>query len=272
MKTIFISDLDGTLLTPNVDLTKFTSHTINSLAEKGMIFTFATARSFSSAKKLLGDLKLNFPVIIYNGVAIHDPITGNLIAKNTFSQNDSEKIFEIMSAYDYSPIVYSFVNDKERVSWLETNKSGGIAKYVASRKDDQRMRKCNFSKQLMDGEIYYFTCIDEREKLLPIYEKIKGLDCCNVFFQKELYDDYFWLEIMSKNASKGNAIMELKKHLGCEKIVAFGDSVNDIPMFKIADECYAMANATDELKKIATEVIGSNQKDGVAHWLAQNFY
>ena len=41
-------------------------------------------------------------------------------------------------------------------------------------------------------------------------------------------------------------------------------------MFKISDECYAVENAVDELKKIATEVISSNNQDGVAKWLLEN--
>ena len=44
----------------------------------------------------------------------------------------------------------------------------------------------------------------------------------------------------------------------------FGDSVNDLPMFKAADEAYAVSNALDELKNVATAVIGSNEEDAVA--------
>ena len=41
-------------------------------------------------------------------------------------------------------------------------------------------------------------------------------------------------------------------------------------MFKIADECYAVSNAVDELKAIATGIIDSNNNDGVAKWLANH--
>ena len=56
-----------------------------------------------------------------------------------------------------------------------------------------------------------------------------------------------------------------------DKIVVFGDSVNDIPMFKIADEAYAVENALSELKTFATEIIDSNEKDGVAEFLKKSF-
>ena len=56
-----------------------------------------------------------------------------------------------------------------------------------------------------------------------------------------------------------------------DKIVAFGDNLNDIPLFEIADECYAVSNSAEELKKIATGVIGSNDEDAVAEFLLNRF-
>ena len=58
--------------------------------------------------------------------------------------------------------------------------------------------------------------------------------------------------------------------LGCDKLVVFGDNINDIPMFEVADECYATENAVPELKAIATGIISTNDDDGVAHWIAKN--
>lgn len=57
----------------------------------------------------------------------------------------------------------------------------------------------------------------------------------------------------------------------CEKLVVFGDGKNDIDMFQLADEGYAVQNAVDELKSIATGIIENNDSDGVAKWLEQNY-
>ena len=59
--------------------------------------------------------------------------------------------------------------------------------------------------------------------------------------------------------------------LDCEKLIVFGDGTNDIDMFQMADESYAVANAHEELKKYATDVILSNDDDGVAQWLEVNY-
>ena len=56
---------------------------------------------------------------------------------------------------------------------------------------------------------------------------------------------------------------KLRRMTGKSRIVCFGDNLNDLPMFRAADECYAVANAREELKSTATGVIGSNGECGV---------
>ena len=89
--------------------------------------------------------------------------------------------------------------------------------------------------------------------------------------QQELYRPEYWCEIMPARASKWYAIKKLKEMWGCTKVISFGDAVNDIPMFKIADEAYAVENALSELKTYATAIIDSNEKDGVAEFLKKSF-
>ena len=74
-----------------------------------------------------------------------------------------------------------------------------------------------------------------------------------------------------KNATKANAALQLKKCLGCERLVVFGDGKNDIPMFEAADECYAVENASPELKAIADGIIGINDSDSVARFILEHF-
>ena len=86
-------------------------------------------------------------------------------------------------------------------------------------------------------------------------------------FQVDLYTREQWLEIMPKAASKASAALWLKSSLGCGRLVVFGDGENDVDLFEAADEAYAVANAADVLKAVATGVIGANDEDGVARWL-----
>ena len=80
------------------------------------------------------------------------------------------------------------------------------------------------------------------------------------------------LEIMKKDATKAHAALVLKEMLGCDKLVCFGDQANDTPMFEVADESYAVLNASESLKKMATGIIDSNREDGVAKWICKNIF
>lgn len=270
MKTLYVSDLDGTLLTSDMKISENSLKVINSLIDEGMIFTYATARSISSASIVAAGLSTRHPIIAYNGAFIVEPDTRKILAKEDFNRTQTEVVMDILGQNHISPLVYSFVEGKERVSWIPNEANEGKRHYIDSRKGDKRLRPVITDEELYAGEVFYFTCIGEKEELEPIYEVLKDNDNYTCTFQPEIYREEYWLEIMPCRATKANAILRLKELLGCDRIVSFGDAINDIPMFKISDECYAVENAVDELKKIATEVISSNNQDGVAKWLLEN--
>lgn len=117
--------------------------------------------------------------------------------------------------------------------------------------------------------MFYFTCIGEKDALQPVYDILARDGRFRCTIQQELYRPEYWCEIMPARATKAEAIRKLKEIRRCDRVISFGDAINDIPMFEISDECYAVENAVDELKKIADKVIESNEDDGVAKWLLQ---
>ena len=76
---------------------------------------------------------------------------------------------------------------------------------------------------------------------------------------------------MPNGTSKAEGILRLKELLGCDRVVCFGDALNDLPIFREADFCFAVENAAPELKAAADGIIGSSQEDGVARWLEQHW-
>ncbi len=269
MKTLYVTDLDGTLLNTRDRISEYSKKIINELIKGGMHFTYATARSLNSASVVAKGLSPQLPVIVYNGAFILDATTREVIASSGFSTEEKQFIKELLHNYQVSPLVYAFIEEIERVSWIPEYENEGIRYYLNNRKGDKRFREVGQTEALYEGEVFYFTCIGEREDLLPIYKALKDHPSYNCVFQKELYREEYWCEIMPKKATKANAIKQLKKLFQYDRVIAFGDAVNDIPMFEIADECYAVASAVPELKKIATDIIGSNEEDGVAKWLLE---
>lgn len=267
IKTLYVSDLDGTLLTSDMNISENSLKIINNLIDEGMLFTYATARSISSASIVAKGLSTKHPIIAYNGAFIVEPDTRKILAKEDFSRAQTAVVMDILGQNHISPLVYSFVDGKERVSWIPNEENEGKRHYIDSRKGDKRLRPVAVDEELYKGEVFYFTCIGEKEELEPVYQALKDNENYTCTFQLEIYREEYWLEIMPRKATKANAILKLKELLDCNRIVSFGDAINDIPMFRISDECYAVENAVEELKKMATAVIESNNNDGVAKWL-----
>lgn len=264
MRTLYVSDLDGTLLRSNETISEFTSNTINILVEKGMLFSYATARSVYTAKKVTKGLNAKIPLIVYNGTFIYDNETSKLLVSNVFDERINDVISDLIKN-NVQPITYAYIDGVEKYSFCEEKCSAGTKKFLNSRRGDERENPVDSEDELYKGELFHITCIDEEEKLRLLYEKYKDEYYCTYY--RDMYTQEQWLEIMPPNVSKANAIKQLKEYLKCDRVVVFGDQMNDLDMFEIADECYAVENAIEELKELATGVIDSNDNDGVAKWL-----
>ena len=267
MRTLYVTDLDGTLLRSNEITSAFTNKTINELVEKGMLFSYATARSYSTSAKVTKGLNAQIPLIVYNGALVIDNATGEILLSNFF-ESDAAAILQDLLEHDVYPIVYAFIDGVEKFSYVPPLSSKGVMDFVLTRKGDRRDNPVETAEALYKGKIFYFACIDDAQKLAPLYEKYR--DQLHAVYQRDIYSGEQWLELMPKAASKSNAIRQLKAHLGCERLVVFGDGKNDVDMFELADEGYAVSNAAEELKAVATAVIGSNNEDSVAKWLGEN--
>ena len=268
MSKLYVSDLDGTLLRSDQVTSDYTNQVINTLVDKGMFFSYATARSLITAKKVTMGIQAKIPLIVYNGAFVIDNVTEEILIANYFDDTVFTLLDDLFNNNIY-PIVYSYIKGSEKFSFVPELCTKGMNKFIESRNGDVRTNAVSSPAELKLGNVFYITCIDDSEKLKPLYNKYK--DTYHCVFQTDIYTKDKWLEIMPIEASKSNAIKQLQTMLGCEKLIAFGDGINDIDMFQIADESYAVANAHEELKKHATAVISSNDEDGVAKWLEENF-
>ena len=272
-KTLYVSDLDGTLLTPEECLTPFAAETIRHLTAEGMLFSYATARSFSTARKVTGALgALHLPVIVNNGGAILDAADGHILEAVYFTEEETAFVRTVLAEAGLSPIVYSRNGDhpdSECVSYIPRNISRGMAYYLNRRKDDERL--CQVEEdQLYCGRIFYFAVMkDSKEECEAAFTRIAADERFSTYLYKDVYSEGWYFEIGPARATKANAVQRLAELYGCAKIVCFGDGKNDMPMFSAADESYAMGNADESLKAAATAVIGTNREDGVAHKLIE---
>lgn len=267
-KTLFVSDLDGTLLRSDGKLMPETVEAVGRLVSKGVKFTYATARSYHTAMQAAGKLLIELPVILHNGVFIRDMKSGEYLVKKLLPH--PEFVRSVFEEHGLSPFVYSADGDRQMYTYLPDRIPLESAAYQATRVNDPRDNPITDESKLWQGDVFYTLCITNDERAGRIYEKLRA--DYNCLYGEDYYSRDKWLEVYSKEASKASAVLNLRDILGCEKVVVFGDGANDIAMFEAADEAYAVSGAVEELKERATAVIGSNDDNAVVRWIYENVF
>ena len=270
-RILYVSDLDGTLMRNDETISAYTERTLNELIEEGLAFTYATARSVESARTITGGLRLKLPVVTRNGTVLADNSTGRHLEKALFTEEEVRLLKELLPELPEYGFVSCFIGDEMIKTYIPGKHTPGMEKYLRKNEHDTRLRPAADPGSMFIGQPGYVTLIDDREKIAPIYERVRNYPGWECLFQKDTYWDEYWLEICPQNCTKARAVLKLKETFGFEKLVVFGDSVNDLSMFRSADESYAVDNAIDELKEAATAVIGSNEEDAVADFLKAGF-
>lgn len=265
-KTLFITDLDGTLLKNDATVSDYTKDIVKKIENKGILFTYATARAYTSASVITKDITPTIPAVVYNGTFIVSASSGKRISVEHMTRDESDYVLKVFADHGVSPIVYSVIDGVEKYSYCYDELPEASKRFLDARKGDARENPTSPDK-LGLGQVFHFSSLGDGDKLGAIQNILKKDFPAELFLDRYFHE--MFLEIHPKGATKAEGVQKLKNILDCDRIVCFGDGRNDIPMFEIADECYAVANAESELKNIATDVIGSNEDDGVARWLAK---
>lgn len=273
LKTLYISDLDGTLLDSNACLSDYTISTLNKLIEDGIYFSYATARTIESAKKIMADVNISVPVILMNGVLIYDNLQDEYIKIEKFSEIQVNEILSVLKKLNSTGFLYK-IKDSKLTTYYENLDSRAHWNFYNERvtRYNKAFEQVESFFKVDNKNIIYFTMLDKKEKLIPVYDTLQYISGIEMSLYNDVYSkDLWYLEIYSGKASKFNAVNYLRKYCNFDKIIGFGDNFNDLPLFNACDEKYAVANAIEKLRLEATKVIGSNLENGVAKWLERNY-
>lgn len=277
MGTLYISDLDGTLLTNEATLSEFSRTTLQALLRDGLPFSVASARSVGSMRSILEGLNLRLPVINFNGAFISDLETGRHEIINAVEPQVVDDVYGLIVKSGYSPFVSTFNGTEDCVYYREIV-NGGMDWYLNDRiaNRDRRFRCIEDLTHSFQEQVVCLTVIGAREDLseldIAIQEQHEDMVETHLF-ENQYSPGWYWLTTHDRRATKDQAIRTLMENHGLSEddLIVFGDHINDIKIFKTASQSIAVANAAAELKRHATHVIGSNQEDSVvkyihAHW------
>ena len=270
MKNIYITDLDHTFLKTDHTLSDFSVEIWNNKSKHNIV-SVATARSFQKSTEFLKKLTLNSPMILLDGAMVVTP-EKKLIDIKTIDEALANAIIEEGKKFDIHPFIIA-LNDIKTLSesfifstTLNTYQKDVLKNY----KNDPRMIKSkNIRAKKLNFKLVYFG-------------KFEILSLLNTHLQKtfennleyklspEKYSNGWFLTILHKDSDKSTALLKVLEYLNQDEknLTVFGDSINDIGMFKLAPTSIAVSNALEEVKKEASIVLKrSNDEDAVAHYL-----
>jgi Cof subfamily protein (haloacid dehalogenase superfamily) len=277
MSTLYISDLDGTLLTNEATLSEFSRTTLQDLLQDGLPFSVASARSVVAMRMILEGLNLRLPVVEFNGAFLSDLETGRHEIINAVESQVVDDLYGLIVKSGCTPFVSTFNGTEDCVYYCEVV-NGGMHWYLNDRiaKRDRRFRCIEDLTHSFQEQVVCLTVIGAPEILseleIAIQERHEDMVESHLF-ENQYSPGWYWLTAHDRRATKDQAIRTLMEIHGLseDNLIVFGDHINDIKIFKTASQSIAVANAAAELKRHATHVIGSNQEDSVvkyihAHW------
>lgn len=265
MKTIYMADLDGTLLRSDGTLSDYTKTTLNALIERGLQFTVNTSRSPKSAEAVISELNLRLPAIYMNGSLFCNTQSGDILHTECIAQSDARIALATCLRMGAEPFLFSYRDGDVDVQYKNCNAEESQMFLNARKGYYKSFRQVSDFK--VSNHTPYILCVGKPSKLNIIKNILNELKGIHAIVYPEVHQPFCYLEIYSKNAGKGVGLTLYKKKFGFDRVVAFGDNLNDIPMLEAADFGIAMANGYSGLKSVADLEIDSCDKDAVANYL-----
>lgn len=252
-------DIDGTLVNDQKQVTQTTIDTIQAARDRGIKVVLCSGRPLSGVKPYLDKLGIDGDdeyAITFNG-SVAQTISGKVMTNHSLSYDD----FIDLEALSRKLQVHFQIETPDHIYTPNKN----ISAYTIAESYMVRMliRYRNAAEASRDLTISKAMFVDEPK----IISRIKPLIPAE--FHDRFYviqSEPFFIEIMNKNASKGNALSELVADLGfkSDEVMTLGDQGNDLTMIQYAGLGVAMGNAIPEVKEAASAVTLTNNEDGVA--------
>ena len=269
-RTLYVSDMDGTLLGRDSQLSSETVALLNRIInEHHALFTVATARTPATVAPLMQQVNATLPYIVIGGAAMWDSRTGEYRALRAIDNDTVSRVADAFEQCNMHPFVYRRVG-----KLLMTHHWGPMTQQ--ERQFIEERRHLPLKRMVLDdpdyrhsaGEALLIFAQDDYDRLRDIRDAVSHLEGCTVTLYHDIFDQRIgYFEVHSAGTSKASTIARLAREAGADRVVVFGDNRNDLPMMQAATLGIAVANAMDEVKVKADLVIGPNTEDSVPRWI-----
>ena len=248
---MILTDLDGTLICSDGNISERSKSVLKSCQERGIYIVIATARYWIGAERYIEEIQPDYEITT-DGTLIHRH--GEQIYSCNFEIKDTNKIVQDILAK----------NNKTEITVAAGRKVLWNSKHISESEKLHKAIYCDYKKPLTCQANKIVAELPDHETALEIANK----NHCRL----QSYRGENWYGFLPETAGKVQAIQELAKilNISLNEIVAFGDDKNDMEMLKMCGIGVAVNNAIPSVKEIADSITLSNDENGVAEWLDEN--
>lgn len=277
-RTLYVSDMDGTLLGADSRVSERSRLIISGLTEQGALITVATARTPATVQPLLAGVDMAPPAIVMTGAALwtRRGAQGAYSRVSYMAPADVDAVLRVCAACDVHPFVYTM---DATGGVLDVYHDAATMNRAEQSFYDQRRHLslkrfhiCRAVPPEARSRTILFCALGRLADTDAAAARLKECTRCSVqSYPDVLLPDTGVLEVFAPGVSKAAAIEQAKTLTGAERVVVFGDNLNDLPMFAVADVAVAVANALPQVREAADVVIGPNTADSVARFIESDF-
>ncbi len=268
---LLVTGLDGSLVGEDGKMGGYTHMELNHLIADGAAITIATERTPASLLSVLGDVKLNLPVIAMDGAVIFDTNEKRYLRCEAIPEEYARKIYHLFEKEDKHCFVNIVLEDVLLIFYGNFRNDVEKKLYMDMRRSPYR--NYVYGELPEEGEVVYFLFVDTIEEAEKMQKRIKQEPYAQeLLFLKDTSETpqgYCHLKIYYKNATKQFMVARLREHLGFTKTVAFGSNKNDIQMLRCADLSIAMKQSIEQAKEVSDYVLKRQDLDTVAKTMRQ---
>ena len=245
---LVLTDLDGTLLDPERNISDEAVEIIAELGRRGTLFTFITGRPWCAAERFARRAGVTLPIITCNGGVLHQGET--VLERHPMTIAPLRTLFE-QAAGDGMTLLCSSEGREFAMTETDwTRRRDYPIRWPSDREwEELRADKLN----IIPGE-----------KNAAFRELFPLLDRLSKQYEIVRYDDT-GCEITAMGIHKASAVANYAKRYGIamQDVLAIGDNANDIDMLRLAGVGAAVANATDAAKAAADYICANSNTEGV---------
>jgi Cof subfamily protein (haloacid dehalogenase superfamily) len=253
---LFVTDIDGTLVGAGGEVHPRDARAIKELLRKGIPIALCTGRMFSGTRELAATFKLLGPVACIDGSHIFDLHSRGELSCTAITQEAGTYVREALAMF--RPAAFMFSGDRV----IHDARGDRFLDYLSTW-SDVRQRVADVVHPevwLLETNVAALVLMGDEESIMGVDRALHGVPGLQDIVFEVRRPDFagsWGMVLRADGVDKGTAVDWLAKHygVGLEDVVAVGDWLNDVPMLKRAGQSFAMAQAPEEVRAAAKELL-----------------